>query len=218
MNLQAFPFDAQVLNVERNTNDDATAGGRLGFASLMERRSVYDDSPARPRGAGRRHSGYYVKRSCSPCCSSWACRGRCTDRPDRSRPDRHLDDTRAHRLRSTSSTSALRIFTSMDYYLTLAIVFKDSRIVSFYISQGGVGLSRDGVGEGPRLHQFIASAGVHDWFLSHLLWEKCADTTGIVDAAEVIAYQEGLRRQGRRRRRRHVDQRRLHVRCRIRRH
>ena len=43
---------------------------------------------------------------------------------------------------------------------------------------------------------FVASAGVMAlltlWFLSHLLWEKCADTNkdGIVDAAEVIAYQE----------------------------
>ena len=94
-------------------------------------------------------------------------------------------------------------FTSMDYYLTLsffAIVFTVlENVVSFYISQGGVGHDAAAAMAAAKdldFISFIASAGVMAlltlWFLSHLFGEKCDDTNkdGIVDAAEVIAYQE----------------------------
>ena len=108
MNLRAFPFDAQVLNISFESGAHAadevelqmlrSAGSNVasrlvqegglaewGFASLREVERVntleFDDSQysnLEVRWWCGATPGYLQsKRSCSPCCSSWACRGRC---------------------------------------------------------------------------------------------------------------------------------------------
>ena len=239
MNLRAFPFDAQVLNISFESGAHAadevelqmlrTAGSNVasrlvqegglaewGFASLREVERVntleFDDSQysnLEVQVVVRRHSGYYVKKIMLTVLlivgMSWSVLWiDPTEVADRIAISTTLGLTAiAFNFVVNDALPKIPYFTSMDYYLTLsffAIVFTVlENVVSFYISQGGVGHDAAAAMAAAKdldFISFVASAGVMAlltaWFLSHLLWEKCADTNkdGIVDAAEVIAYQE----------------------------